>query len=141
MPADHAAYASTGWTAMQVQRLHDDGNYPNLHEVFQSVTAFPSAAVAEKSLADQTAQWSSCAGKSFTVGNAPKELQHRSFGPLTHSGPTLAIVSTLDGNTHLGCQHALAVRNNLAIDVAACRVDTANQGVDVLNAIAAKIPH
>ncbi len=67
--------------------------------------------------------------------------QHRSFGPLTNAGGTLAITHTLEGTLHLGCQRALAVRNNLAIDVAGCRIDVTDQGVDLLNAVAAKIPH
>ena len=139
MPAEHAAYANTGWTAVQVQRLHDDNDKPFGHEVIQAVIAFPSAAVAEKALADQTTQWSSCAGRSFTVGQNDQR-QHRTFGPLTNTAGTLAITHTLEGTLHLGCQHALAVRNNLAIDVAACRIDATNQGIDVLNAIAGKIP-
>jgi hypothetical protein len=35
---------------------------------------------------------------------------------------------------------ALAVRNNVAIDISACRFDIASQAVDILNHIAAKIP-
>jgi eukaryotic-like serine/threonine-protein kinase len=140
MPAEHAAYANTGWTAVQAQRLHDDSDKPYGHEVFQAVVVFPTAAVAAKMLADQTAQWSSCAGRSFTIGDHDPR-QHRTFGPLSNTDGTLAIASTLDGSLHEVCQHALVVRNNLAIDVAACRIDATNQGVDVLNAIAAKIPH
>jgi len=140
MPAEHAAYAATGWTAVQAQRLRDDGDKPFGHEVMQTVVAFPSAAVAQKAFADQAARWSSCAGRSFTIG-APNPSQHRTFGTLSNTDGTLAISSTLDGSLHEVCQHALTVRNNLAIDVAACRIDATNQGVDVLNAIAAKVPH
>jgi PknH-like extracellular domain len=82
-----------------------------------------------------------CAGRSFTVGDRDHPSQHRTFSPLTNTGGTLAITHTLDGTLHLGCQHSLAVRNNLAIDVAGCRIDVTNQGGDVLNAVAAKIPH
>ena len=139
MPAEHAAYASTGWIAVQAQRLHDDSDKPFSHEAFQAVVSFPSAAVAAKMLADQTAQWSACAGRSFTIG-APNPTQHRTFGQLSTTAGTLAIASTLDGSLHEVCQHALTVRNNLAIDAAVCRIDTTNQGVDLLNAIAAKVP-
>jgi eukaryotic-like serine/threonine-protein kinase len=139
MPAEHAAYAATGWTAVQAQRLRDDSDKPFGHEVMQTVVAFPSAAVAQKAFADQAARWSSCAGRSFTIG-APNPTQHRTFGPLSNTGGILAIASTLDGTLHEVCQHALTVRNNLAIDVAACRIDATNQGIDVLNAIAAKVP-
>ena len=37
------------------------------------------------------------------------------------------------------CQRALAMRNNVAIDISACRYDIANQAVDILNGIAAQI--
>jgi len=33
------------------------------------------------------------------------------------------------------------VLGNVAIDISACRYDVTNQAVDILNAIAAKIPH
>jgi hypothetical protein len=85
-------------------------------------------------------RWSSCGGRHFTVGDHDPR-QHRTFGPLSNTGGTLAITSTLDGSLHQGCQHALAVRNNLTIDIAVCRIDETNQGIDVLNAIASKIPH
>ena len=91
--------------------------------------AFRSAAVAAKSLADQASRWSACAGRHFTVGD--HDPRARTFGPMSNTGGTLAITSTSDSSLHQGYQHALAVRNNLAIDVAACRIDVTNQGIDV----------
>jgi hypothetical protein len=38
------------------------------------------------------------------------------------------------------CQRALSARNNVVVDVSACRYDTASQAVDIVNQIAAKIP-
>jgi eukaryotic-like serine/threonine-protein kinase len=59
---------------------------------------------------------------------------------MSNTGGTLAITSTSDSSLHRGYRRAPAARNNLAIDVAACRIDVTNQGIDVLNAIAAKVP-
>jgi hypothetical protein len=40
----------------------------------------------------------------------------------------------------LSCQHAFSVRINVVIDVVACRLQADNQAVDILNAIATKVP-
>ena len=39
------------------------------------------------------------------------------------------------------CQRALGARSNVVIDVLACRIQADNQAADILNAIAAKVPH
>jgi PknH-like extracellular domain len=85
--------------------------------VIQAVIAFPSADEAKRLLAAQKSQWTSCAGR------------------------TLTMTQEMKARRGIGCQRALAVRNNVAIDISACRYDVTNQAVDILNAIAVKIPH
>ena len=52
---------------------------------------------------------------------------------------TLTMTQTLKDGWGMECQRALAMRNNVAIDISACRYDIANQAVDILNGIAAQI--
>jgi hypothetical protein len=52
----------------------------------------------------------------------------------------LSTCQIIEGTGRTAYQRALAVRNNIAADVLACHLDVTNQGVDLLNAIAAKIP-
>jgi PknH-like extracellular domain len=53
-------------------------------------------------------------------------------GPLTRSGGTVAITQVLEDGHGMSSQHALAVRSNIIIDVAASRDDTTNQALDIL---------
>jgi len=40
----------------------------------------------------------------------------------------------------MGCQRALTARNNVIVDVGSCSFNLDKKGVDLLKAIAAKIP-
>jgi serine/threonine-protein kinase len=66
--------------------------------------------------------------------------QHWTFGPLANTDATLSMTHVVDMAGAAGCQHALAARNNIVIDVSACRSEVTNQAVDIVNLVAAKIP-
>ncbi len=134
-PAEHVTYGDSGWTGAQLQYLRDD-NFE--HEAFQGVIAFPSAAAAQKLITDQQALWSKCAKKTITL-NKPTAQQHRVLGPLVNDNGTLSMVSVLQESAGRGCEHVMGARNNIVIDTNVCRQDVTNQGVDLLNAIAAKV--
>lgn len=136
--ADHPAYADSGWTAARVQSLNDTADGHTYH-VVQGVIAFPSAHAAAASVADQQRQWSACSRRTLTV-NQRNGKALWDYGPLTDAEATLSITAVQQGTVGWGCQRALAARNNVVVDVIACRQDVVNQGVDILNAIATKIP-
>jgi hypothetical protein len=54
---------------------------------------------------------------------------------------TLRMTQDMKDGGGMKCQRALAAHNNVAIDVSACRYDVVNQAVDIVNGIAAKLPH
>ncbi len=134
-PAEHVTYGDSGWTGAQLQYLRD-ANFE--HEAFQGVIAFPTAAAAQKLITDQQAQWSKCANKTITL-NKPTAQQHRVLGPLVNDNGTLSMISVLQESAGRGCEHVMGARNNIVIDTNVCRQDVTNQGVDLLNAIAAKV--
>jgi serine/threonine protein kinase len=134
-PAEHVTYGDSGWTGAQLQYLRD-ANFE--HEAFQGVIAFPTAAAAQKMISDQQGVWSKCARKTITL-NKPGAQQHRVLGPLVNDNGTLSMVSVLQESAGRGCEHAMSARNNIVIDTNVCRQDITNQGVELLNAIAAKI--
>ncbi len=134
-PAEHVTYGDSGWTGAQLQYLRDE-NFE--HEAFQGVIAFPTAAAAQKLVSDQQALWAKCAKKTITL-NKPTAQQHRVLGPLVNDNGALSMVSVLQEGAGRGCEHALGARNNVVIDTNVCRQDVTNQGVDLLNAIAAKV--
>jgi eukaryotic-like serine/threonine-protein kinase len=141
-PDQHLVYADTGWTGARSQGLRNGGNGPRAFAVIQAVIAFPSADDAKKLLALQKSQWTSCAGRTLTlVFPVPPSPQLWTAGTPADTGGTLTMTQEMKAGRGMGCQRALAVRNNVAIDISACRYDVTNQAVDILNAIAAKIPH
>jgi eukaryotic-like serine/threonine-protein kinase len=141
-PDQRLVYAGTGWTGARSQALRTAGDGPRAFGVIQAVIALPSADEAKKLLAAQKSQWTSCAGRTLTlVFPTPPTPQRWTVGTPADTDGTLTTTQEMQGGRGMECQRALAVRNNVAIDISACRYDVTNQAVDILNAIAAKIPH
>jgi eukaryotic-like serine/threonine-protein kinase len=141
-PDEHLVYADSGWTAARSQALRNAGEGPRAFAVIQAVIAFPSAEQAEKIVAAQKSQWSRCSGRTLTfVFPTPPSPQLWTVGKPDDTGGTLRMTQELKDGGGMKCQRALAAHNNVAIDVSACRYDVTNQAVDIVNAIAAKLPH
>jgi hypothetical protein len=136
-PADAGTYSSAGTTGAQFQFLQ---NPTGAEAVQQAVIAFPTAADAQNLLATQQQKWSACAGRTYTL-TLPNSSPHRwNFSPLTTPDGTLVMTSAQQGKSYMGCQRALAARNNIIIDVGSCQFSANQKGVDILNAIVAKVP-
>ncbi len=140
-PAQHLVYANTGWTAIRSQALRNPGEGPRSYQVIQAVIAFPEPQAAQSVLAAQKSQWSGCSGHPYTLNfPTPPTPQRWTAGPLTDSADTLSMTQQLEDGGGMGCQRVMSTRNNVVIDIVACRYDVTNQGVNLLNAIAARIP-
>ncbi|OBA81915.1 hypothetical protein A9W99_13110 [Mycobacterium sp. 1164966.3] len=136
-PADRGAYGNTASIGSQVQILTSPTS-PDM--ATQAVIAYVSADAARKVFDDQRRQWSSCAGRSFTL-TVPNETPSRwTFGPLTTPDDSLVMTFTAQARSSVGVQRVLTARNNFIIDVAVNGLNVGDRGVDVKNAIAAKIP-
>jgi eukaryotic-like serine/threonine-protein kinase len=139
-PAQQLVYADTGWTAARSQVLRNAGDGPRFYDVTQAVIALPNADAANKLLAAQKSQWAHCSGRTLTLASpTPPTPQLWTAGTPADTGGTLTMTQTLKGGGGMECERALAVRNNIAVDISACRYDVTNQAVDILNGIAAKI--
>jgi len=136
-PADLGALGRAGSIGSLIQILTNPTG-PN--GAAQAVLAFPSADAAQRALADQRRQWSACSGRSFTLTNPGETPTRWTFGPLTTPDGSLVMTFTAQARSSVGCQRVLAARNNVLIDVAANGFNIGNRGVDIANAIAAKIP-
>jgi eukaryotic-like serine/threonine-protein kinase len=140
-PAQHLVYAGTGWSGARSQALRDAGEGPRAFAVIQAVIAFPTADAAKKLLAAQKSQWTSCSGRTLTLAFAtPPTPQVWTAGTPADTDGTLTVTHVLKNGGGMKCQRALAARNNVAIDISACRYDVTNQAADIVNAIAVKIP-
>lgn len=136
MPAQYMAYRLADWRAAVEQFLLPPTGSGSIF--VQAVVAFPSTDAAETFTRDERLTWSQCAGRTLTATNNGVAIP-ATFGPLQSvDDNTFAIpVKRPQG---FDCQRALGVRNNVVIDVMACRIGVVNQGVDLLQKIALKIP-
>jgi hypothetical protein len=128
----------------RAQAVHEPGDVPIAFEILQAVVELPTAAAAQKLLADQTTQWAACSGTDFTLTYPNSAPQAWKFGPLTKTATVISMPQRWNGPAHMpqtgGCQRALAVRNNVVADVWACRLEINNQAVDLANTILARLP-
>ncbi len=135
-----SVYAGTGDTGAYSQTLRAQEK-PVRHIAYQTVIAYPTPSAASKVVAGQFAQWSACSGRTVTSTPPPPRTPRLfTFGPVTSTGGILSMTQTSVDNAIFGCQRALAARSNVVIDIRACRPDTTNQAVDILDAIVVKIP-
>ncbi|OBK36662.1 hypothetical protein A5658_05680 [Mycobacterium sp. 1245111.1] len=140
-PAQHLVYADAGWTGVRSQALRNAGEGPRIYAVIQAVISFPTTDAAKKLLADQQSQWASCSGRTLSLAfPTPPTPQLWTAGTPTDMDGTMTMTQTLKDGGGMQCQRALGVRNNVAIDVSACRYDIAEQALDIVHGIAAKIP-
>jgi eukaryotic-like serine/threonine-protein kinase len=140
-PAQHLVYADTGWTGVRSQALRNAGDGPRIYAVIQAVISFPTADAAKKLLVEQQSQWASCSGRTLSLAfPTPPTPQLWIVGTPADMDGTMTMTQTLKDGGGMQCQRALAVRDNVAIDVSACRYDIAEQALDIVHGIAAKIP-
>jgi serine/threonine protein kinase len=140
-PAQHLVYADAGWTGVRSQALRNAGEGPRIYAVIQAVISFPTVDAAKKLLVDQQSQWASCSGRTLSLAfPTPPTPQLWTAGTPADMDGTMIMTQTLKDGGGMQCQRALGVRNNVAIDVSACRYDIAEQALDIVHGIAAKIP-
>jgi serine/threonine-protein kinase len=135
LPGQQLVYQDSDWKAAVEQFLVPPGGVGSFS--IQAVIAFADAAAAQKVERDQRETWTQCAGKTMiTTANAQPTQQ--TFGSVESvDDQTIALPNSHPGG--FTCQRALGARNNIVIDVLACRIGVVHQGVDILKQIATKI--
>jgi serine/threonine-protein kinase len=136
-PGDQTAYANTKYTGVADQYLLDTTGPDGVQ---QAVIAFQDADAARSAFAGFQKQWAACANRDFTLTLPNETPRTFTFGPLTTPNGALVITATQQHMSYIGSQRVLAVRNNVIIDLGAYGIKVGNKGVDLVNAIAAKIP-
>ncbi|OBI37458.1 sensor domain-containing protein [Mycobacterium colombiense] len=149
----HAAlasvYADSGSTA--VYGYHDEAPAPpgadqlESPEVYQVVVLFGSPGQASAFFTTSAQRWPACANRQDAVpaADGKPELQWK-VGQVSNANGVLSVPVTLTivGNgasVTVPCQRALTVRNNVVIDIDACRKDIGDLGVTIANQIAGKV--
>ncbi|MBY0440666.1 MAG: sensor domain-containing protein [Mycobacteriaceae bacterium] len=128
-------YAGGGVIAVRDQTLQEGDNFAHFAE--QAVVLFPSAKQAGAFFATQGQQWQTC----HDYTHVQSQTQWSVEGILNVNGMLSTIATQENANSPgWACGRALAVRNNVIIDVNTCSADPKNSAVDLANQIAAKIP-
>lgn len=147
--ASASVYAGGGSTA--VYGYHDQAPAPagadqlESPDVYQFVVLFGSPEQANAFFTTSAQRWPACANRQGTVpaADGKPELQWK-VGQVSNADGVLSapVTLTIIGNgtsVTVPCQRALTVRNNVVIDVDACRQDVGNLGVSIADQIAGKI--
>jgi hypothetical protein len=136
--AQAQVYANSGFMAEsdQTLNLQEGDNLTRFAE--QAAVLFPTAKQAGDFFTASAQQWQAC--HEYT------HIQSKTrwtVGAISNASGVLSTISTLQDPPSTGwkaCGRALAVKNNVVIDVNTCSVDPKNSAVDIANQIAAKVP-
>lgn len=145
-PGRAPVYAGSGNTAVRGERVTLP-TQPNESDpdVTQFVVLFASADQASAFFTTASQRWPACANRQDTSpADADTPEIHWSVGPVSNANGVLStatsITATKNGETlSESCQRALSVRNNIVIDVEACRKNPGDLAVQVVNQIAGKV--
>jgi hypothetical protein len=141
-------YAGSGNTAVHRERdvvpapAESDDPGPQANQV---VVLFPSPAEANAYFTASARSWPACANRQDTVpGDADNPEIHWSVGQISNANgmlsTTVAVTVTRNGiAASANCQRALTARNNVVIDIEACKRDPSSAAVTIANQIAGKV--
>lgn len=128
-------YANSGFTAVRDQALNDGNNFTHYAE--QAVVLFPTAKLAGVFFVASALRWPTC--HQYTHVQSGSEWIP---GPISNENGILSTIATQQNAKAGGwaCGRALAIKNNVIIDVNTCSANPANSAVDIANQIAARVP-
>ncbi len=146
--AEASVYAGSGNTGLKGD--HDSvpspaGSNDPQPDVTQVVVLFPSSDQAKSFFATSAQRWPACANRQDTApGDAEAPDIQWKVGPVSNADGVLSTTTTVtlskNGQSMTqSCQRALTNRNNVVIDVEACRQDPGNVAVSVANQIAGNV--
>ena len=128
-------YAGSGYSAEREQTLQEGDNFT--HYVQQAVVLFPSAKQAGAFFTASAQQWPACRQYTHTQTNSLWAV-----GPISNTNGTLSTTATQQNAKApgWGCGRALAIKNNVVIDVNTCSANPTDSALNIANQIAAKVP-
>jgi hypothetical protein len=132
--AQAQVYVNSGFTAMRDQALNDGNSFTHYAE--QAVVLFPTAKQAKVFFIASGLRWPACHEYTHTQSGTQWTV-----GPVSDDNGALSVLSTQQQAKTGGwaCGRALAVKNNVIVDVNTCSANPANSAVDIANQIVAKV--
>jgi PknH-like extracellular domain len=134
-------YDGSGWMGVRGRTVRKPGEVFD-RVVYESVVAFPLPADATAFYAKQAASWKTCNGRDVDERDLDvNDATYRyTLEQVTDNAGMLSMTAIKDDDSKISCQHALTVRNNVAVDIRACGVGVRTQAGVVASAIASKVP-
>jgi hypothetical protein len=132
--AEALVYADSGFRAEHDQSLNDGDNFT--HYLKQAVVLFPLVEKAGAFFDASARQWPACRQYSHTHSGS-----QWSVGQISNANGTLSTTATeLNASAPgWGCGRALALRNNVIIDINTCSANPADSALKIANQIAANV--
>ena len=132
--AQAPVYANSGFTAERDQALNDGNNFTHYAE--QAVVLFPTTKQAHVFFISSGLRWPACHQYTHTQSRTEWTV-----APISDATDALSTISTQQAAKTGGwaCGRALAVKNNVIVDVNTCSADPASSAVDIANQIVAKV--
>jgi hypothetical protein len=132
--AEAPVYADSGFRAERDQSLNDGDNFT--HYLKQAVVLFPLVETAGDFFEASAQQWPACHQYSHLQSGS-----QWSVGQISNANGTLSTTATeLNASPPgWGCGRALALKNNVIIDINTCSANPADSAVKIANQIAANV--
>ncbi|HEX4391996.1 MAG TPA: sensor domain-containing protein [Mycobacterium sp.] len=132
--AQAPVYANSGFTAERDQALNDGDNFTHYAE--QAVVLFPTTKQAHVFFISSGLRWPACHQYTHTQSRT-----QWSVAPISDANDALSTISTQQEAKTGGwaCGRALAVKNNVIVDVNTCSANPAGSAVDIADQIVAKL--
>jgi PknH-like extracellular domain len=132
--AEAPVYANSGYQAERDQSLNDGDNFT--HYLKQAVVLFPTVENAGAFFDTSAQQWPAC--RQYTHTQSESQW---SVGQMSNANGILSTTAT-QHNARApgwGCGRALALRNNVVIDINTCSANPADSALKIADQIAANI--
>jgi len=132
--AQAQVYGDSGFTAVRDQALNDGNSFTHYAE--QAVVLFPTAKQAKVFFVASGLRWPACHQYTHTQSGTKWTV-----GPISDTNGALSTIATQQDARTGGwaCGRALAVKNNVIVDVNTCSPNPANSAVDIADQIVAKV--
>jgi hypothetical protein len=132
--AQAQVYANSGFTGVRDQELNDGDSFTHYAE--QAVVLFPTVKQAHVFFVASALRWPACRRYIHTQSRTQWDV-----GAISDDNDVLSAISTQEAAKTGGwaCGRALAVKNNVVVDVNTCSPSPASSAVDIASQIVAKL--
>ena len=132
--AEAPVYANSGYWSERDQSLNDGDNFA--HYLKQAVVLFPTVEKASVFFDASAQQWPACRQYTHTQSKSQWAV-----GQISNANGTLSTIATQQNASApgWGCGRALALRNNVMVDINTCSANPADSALKIADQIAANV--